>query len=308
MGVTSSATKTHALIASDSIQFASMKLGDYTQEAVTYKQVSPARLETRQASYQGQLVAMEGAALAQKEMEFFIAGQAKYAEIEADVAAKFAAEERAKRQAEQRRAEERRELLGQLLQGALIAGKGYASGMQEANQANARSQAIINAAAESDRQYQAAQAADVLAQRVPRQQSVPPAQQAEASTRSGAPPAVLHTATGGGTRAPATVYYSCKAATKKTMPNGADGFDTIYYGIVTATGHNIEGAEDLFRQQTVAGRRTHGEGGGCHPNSTRAEAEGLRNRAIARDRNGGWPQITVDLALPGVGKDYGSNF
>ncbi|ALL14549.1 hypothetical protein [Caulobacter henricii] len=72
--------------------------------------------------------------------------------------------------AEQRRAntalaaQNRSEMWGNVLQGALIAGQAYASGMQEANQANARSQAIIDAAAESDRQYRAAQAAE-LAQR-----------------------------------------------------------------------------------------------------------------------------------------------
>lgn len=65
--------------------------------------------------------------------------------------------------AEQRRAntalaaQNRSEMWGNVLQGALIAGQAYASGMQEANQANARSQAIIDAAAESDRQYRVAQ-------------------------------------------------------------------------------------------------------------------------------------------------------
>ena len=74
---------------------------------------------------------------------------------------------------------ERSEFLGLLMQGAVAAGQGYVAGMQEANDANARSQAIIDAAAESDRQYRAAQQAAELAQRaVSNQTPSQPVQQA----------------------------------------------------------------------------------------------------------------------------------
>lgn len=88
-------------------------------------------------------------------------------------------------QAAQQRRDDRDTLIGQLFQGALIAGQSYAAGMQEASQANARAQAIIDAAAESDRQYRAAQAAALFAPRAASQpQSAPP----PAPTRAAALP------------------------------------------------------------------------------------------------------------------------
>lgn len=207
---TQSAYKTQALITPDSVQFSSFTVEAFTSEATTYQRIGPARLEARQGIYSGQLEALRGADLAQREMDFFLAGRAILAGIQADVAARFAAEELAKRQAEQRRAEERREFLGQLFQGGVAVAQGYASGMQEANLANARSQAIIDAAAETDRQYRAAQAqaeadARALAQTqaltLARAQEATQTQQAQngpsRSARSEQPPVLGQTPLGG---------------------------------------------------------------------------------------------------------------
>lgn len=102
-----------------------------------------------------------------------------------------AARQRQFQAAQQTRAD-RDALIGQFFQGALIVGQSYVAGMQEANAANARSQAIIDAAAESDRQYRAAQRAAELAQRAGSQAPVgaqaPTRRPSQGATASATPP------------------------------------------------------------------------------------------------------------------------
>ena len=127
---------------------------------------------------------MEGAALADAKAPMQSEGARQYAEATRQLIER-------ERQAKAQRAADRAETFGLLAQGVLIAGQAYASGMQEANDANARSQAIIDAAAESDRQYRAAQRATELARQVaPQFNSSPPPPRAQPSTRPAAPPAV----------------------------------------------------------------------------------------------------------------------
>lgn len=110
-----------------------------------------------------------------------------------------ASRENAAREAEKKA--EQGALFSSLVQGAIVAGQGYAAGMQEANEANARSQAIIDAGAESDRQYRAAQAAAALARPVVSQpQGAAPVQQSQVPTRSAAPPPVRPAPTAPATR------------------------------------------------------------------------------------------------------------
>lgn len=94
-------------------------------------------------------------------------------------------------------------------------------------------------------------------------------------------------------------YYACSGQTKRQTPNG-DAIDTIYYGIVTASRMDVEGARNLFRQHagTRAATNTEDVGTSCFPRKTRAEAESDLSQRISRDSRGQWRQVTgIDLTL-----------
>ncbi|MBP7816295.1 MAG: PDZ domain-containing protein [Phenylobacterium sp.] len=119
-------------------------------------------------------------------------------------------------EARNRAAQDRAEMFGLLMQGAVAVGQGYAAGMQEANEANARSQAIIDQAAAADRRYFEAQRAAELAQRAG-SQPTPQVRQAQAPE---APPTPRMPAPGDGLgatrpRAPATSQASLISRTTR---------------------------------------------------------------------------------------------
>jgi hypothetical protein len=96
-----------------------------------------------------------------------------------------------------------------------------------------------------------------------------------------------------------TTYYDCFGVVKKRTSAG-DVTDTIYYGLVTSSRADPEGARNLFRQHTGsdAASDTENAGVGCHPYKTRAEAQTHNNAKIARDAKGKWRQVTgIDLSL-----------
>ncbi|MBP7651161.1 MAG: PDZ domain-containing protein [Phenylobacterium sp.] len=98
--------------------------------------------------------------------------------------------EQQRRANEARAAEDRAEMFDLLMQGTVAVGQGYAAGMQEANEANARSQAIIDQAAAADRRYLETQrAAELARQAASRPQAGTPVQQGQAPVRRAPPTA-----------------------------------------------------------------------------------------------------------------------
>ncbi|WP_340644030.1 hypothetical protein [Phenylobacterium sp.] len=143
-----------------------------------------------------------------------------------EVTRRYADARRAQFQAAAQRRDDRDALIGQLFQGALIAGQAYAAGMQEAAVMNARSQAIIDEAAASDRRYNEARRAAALAERsIP---SAPAAASRPAAPRAGQSQAAARPITPG---SPAPQGALAGSSATKSRDRNCKKVSQVRYGV-----------------------------------------------------------------------------